>query len=67
MVHDEHDDDGHPEGERGGDEGVRLVHPEHALVGVLLAPLLVVRRRVPTQEYGQERDLCEGWFITSQD
>ena len=57
VVHDEHDDDGDPEGERGGDEGVGLVHPEDALVGVVGAPRLVVRRRVPPQEDGQERDL----------
>ena len=57
VVHDEHDDDGDPEGERGGDEGVGLVHPEDALVGVVGAPRLVVRRRVPPKEDGQERDL----------
>ena len=57
VVHDEHDDDGNPEGERGGDEGVGLVHPEDALVGVVGAPRLVVRRRVPSKKDGQERDL----------
>ena len=57
VVHDEHDDDWNPEGERRGDEGVGLVHPEDALVGVVGAPRLVVRRRVPPKENGQERDL----------
>ena len=47
VVDGEHDDDREPEGEGGGDEGVGLVHPEDALVGVVGAPRLVVRRRVP--------------------
>lgn len=40
SVNDEHDEDGGPEGEGGGDESVGLVDAEDALVGVCFAPLL---------------------------
>ena len=40
SVDDKHDEHGGPEGEGGGDKGVRLVHSEDAFVGMGFSPLL---------------------------
>lgn len=56
VVHGYHDDARNPEADRTRDDGVRLIHYEHATLRVLRHPLEVVVGGVPAQENGREGD-----------
>ena len=48
VVEGDHDEDGQPEGEAGGHDGVGVVHDEPALLGVVILVLDVLMGCVPS-------------------
>lgn len=58
-VHCDHDDSRYPKRDTGRYHGIVSVHNEVALVGVVLAKVLVGLGGVPTEEYGREGN--ESW------
>ena len=56
VVERDHDEDGQPEGEAGGHDGVGVVHYELALLRVAAPVLEVLGGGVPLQEDRQEGD-----------